>query len=90
MPASGRGQLVVTGLAPTSGNQVYEIWAIGDGKAPVPVGWFTTANNGNGYFDNMPQAVGEPLTVALTLETQKDPPAPTTPVLVSGPAVVNS
>lgn len=90
MPASGPGQLVMSGLTPTKGNEVYEVWAIAEGQAPVPVGWFTADTSGNGFFDDMPSAVGQTITVAVTLEPQKDPPAPTTPVLAAGPAVVNS
>jgi hypothetical protein len=89
MPTSGKGELVMTNLSPTSGNQVYEVWAIPQGGTPAPVGWFTVASDGRGIFENMPTATGQPLTVALTLEQVKDPPAPTTPVLASGAAVTN-
>ena len=90
MPASGPGRLVVSGLKPTTGSQVYEIWAIAEGQPPVPVGWFTADESGVGYFDRLPAAVGQTITVALTLENTPDPPAPTGPVLASGIAVMNS
>jgi hypothetical protein len=90
LPASGHGRLVVSGLQPTTGSQVYEVWAIAEGQPPAPVGWFTADTSGVGYFDRMPSAVGQPITVALTLENAPDPPAPTSPVLASGVAVPNS
>ena len=80
----------MSGLRPTTGTQVYEIWAIAEGAAPAPVGSFTVNSAGVGYFVDMPPAVGVTITVALTLETQKDPPAPTSPVVASGPAIVNA
>jgi hypothetical protein len=90
LPATGQGRLVMQGLRPTSGNQVYEIWAIAEGQAPAPVGWFTVDSRGVGFFDRMPSATGQTVTVALTLEVEKDPPSPTTPVLAAGPAILNS
>jgi anti-sigma factor RsiW len=89
LPPTGQGRLVMQGLRPTSGNQVYEIWAIAEGQAPAPVGWFTVDSRGVGFFDRMPSATGQSVLVAVTLETEKDPPAPTTAVLAAGQAILN-
>jgi anti-sigma factor RsiW len=76
MPPTGQGRLVMTGLRPTSGNQVYEAWAILDGQSPVPVGGFRVGADGIGYFDEMPPAGGEAVVVAITLEPGPNPTAP--------------
>jgi anti-sigma factor RsiW len=76
MPPGGEGRLVMTGLAPTTGTQVYEAWAIHEGQAPIPVGGFTVGRDGVGSFDQMPAAADEPLIVAITLEPGPDPAAP--------------
>ena len=93
LPAAGSGRLLLSGLAPTAGGHVYEAWTIVSGQPPTPVGSFTVGADGIGYFDRMPGARGEPVTVAVTLEAQPDPPAPTTPILSVGialPATLNS
>ena len=77
MPPGREGRLVMTGLAPTTGSQVYEAWAIHEGQAPVPVGDFTVGSDGVGYFDGMPAAGDEPVIVAITLEPGPDSTAPT-------------
>ncbi|MEA2519597.1 MAG: hypothetical protein QOF49_1677 [Chloroflexota bacterium] len=87
MPATGNGTLVVTGLAPTTGSQVYEAWAIVDGHPPAPVAGFTVGADGIGYFDRMPNATGETLTVAITLEPRPNPTAPSAAPIAAGVAV---
>ena len=87
MPASGNGTLVVSGLAPTVGSQVYEAWTIVEGRPPAPVAGFTVGPDGIGYVDRMPNATGEALTVAITLEPAPNPSAPTSPPVAAGVAV---
>jgi hypothetical protein len=89
MPPTGSGRLVISGLAATTGGQVYEAWAIAGGSAPVPVGSFTVGSDGVGYFDRMPSSSDDTLTVAITLEARPDPPAPTTPIVSSGVTVIS-
>jgi anti-sigma factor RsiW len=84
MPATGNGSLVVTGLAPTTGTQVYEAWAILQGQPPTPVAGFKVGADGVGYFDKMPSATGETLTVAITLEPQPNPSAPSSAPIAAG------
>jgi anti-sigma factor RsiW len=86
MPATGNGSLVVTGLAPTTGTQVYEAWAILQGQPPTPVAGFKVGADGVGYFDKMPAATGETLTVAITLEPQPNPTAPSSAPIAAGVA----
>ncbi len=86
MPASGNGTLVMSGLAPTSGTQVYEAWAIAQGQPPVPVAGFTVGPDGVGYVNNMPEAPGEPVIVAITLEPKPNPTAPSSEPIAAGVA----
>jgi hypothetical protein len=86
MPPSGEGRLVMTGLAPTSGTQVYEAWAIPEGQAPIPVGGFTVGRDGVGIFDDMPAAGDEPLIVAITLEPAPNATAPSSAPISLGVA----
>jgi hypothetical protein len=86
LPSSGNGTLVVSGLAPTSGSQVYEAWAISEGKPPTPVAGFTVGPDGVGFTDQMPTATGETLTVAITLEPKPNPTAPSSAPLAAGVA----
>ena len=93
MPPSGTGRLVMSGLRPTTGSQLYQAWAILDGQAPIPVGGFSAGADGVGYFDAMPAAGTDPVTVAITLEPGPNPTAPTSdPVSigVSAPVVAPS
>lgn len=77
MPPSSEGRLVMTGLAPTTGSQVYEAWAILEGLAPIPIGGFTVGSDGVGYFDRMPPAPrDQAVIVAITLEPGPNPTAP--------------
>ena len=86
MPASGTGLMVLTGLRPTTGDQAYVAWAILEGAAPVPVGGFRVGADGVGYFDDMPAAGTEPVTVAVTLEPSAAATAPTTDPVTVGVA----
>ena len=86
MPASGNGTLVVSGLAPTTGSQVYEAWAIAEGQPPTPVAGFVVGADGIGYLDRMPTATGQTVTVAITLEPAPNPSAPSSAPIATGVA----
>lgn len=86
MPAGGQGRLVMSGLAPTRGSQVYEAWTILEGQAPVPVGGFTVGPDGNGYLDAMPPAGDATVIVAVTLEPAPNPSAPSSDPISLGVA----
>ena len=86
MPAHGQGLLVVSGLSPTTGSQVYEAWTIAEGQPPVPVAGFAVGADGIGYLDKMPTATGQTLTVAITLEPAPNPTAPSSNPVAAGVA----
>jgi anti-sigma-K factor RskA len=82
----GSVQVVMRGLAPTSGGKVYEAWVIAGQNDPVPIGAFTVGSDGNGYLSagGAPAAAG--VTVALTLEPGPGATTPTLPIISAGVA----
>lgn len=82
--ADGAVTLAMRGLAPTTGDQVYEAWAIGGDGTPVPLGGFQVGDAGIAYFegDGLPTDPG--LVLALTLEPGPGATAPSSPVLSLG------
>jgi anti-sigma factor RsiW len=81
----GKVNIAIQGLAPTSGSQVYEAWAIVGNNAPVPIGGFQVGLSGAGVLDTSTQnAPG--VTFALTREPQAGAQTPTLPILVLGTA----
>jgi anti-sigma-K factor RskA len=82
----GSVQVVMRGLAPTSGGKVYEAWVIAGENAPVPIGSFTVGSDGTGYLaaGGAPAAAG--VTVALTLEPGPGATTPTAPIISAGVA----
>jgi anti-sigma-K factor RskA len=82
----GSVQVVMRGLAPTSGRKVYEAWVIAGKNAPVPIGSFTVGSDGTGYLaaGGAPAAAG--VTVALTLEPGPGATTPTAPIISAGVA----
>jgi anti-sigma-K factor RskA len=82
----GSVQVVMRGLAPTTGSNVYEAWVIAGENAPVPIGSFTVGSDGSGYLaaGGAPAAAG--VTVALTLEPGPGATTPTPPIISAGVA----
>lgn len=82
--ADGAVTLAMRGLTPTTGEQVYEAWAIGGDGTPVPLGGFKVGDAGIALFegDGLPTDPG--IVLALTLEPAPGATAPTTPVLSLG------
>lgn len=82
--ADGTVTLAMRGLAPTTGEQVYEAWAIGGDGTPVPLGGFKVGEAGIALFegDGLPTDPG--IVLALTLEPGPGATAPTTPVVSLG------
>ncbi|HYU50278.1 MAG TPA: anti-sigma factor [Candidatus Limnocylindria bacterium] len=82
----GSVQMVMRGLAPTTGSKVYEAWVIVPETDPVPVGSFTVGSDGTGYLtaSGAPAAAG--VTVALTLEPGPGATTPTPPIISAGVA----
>jgi hypothetical protein len=81
--ADGRAAMVVNGLPPTSGGEVYEVWFIVGANAPQPVGALSQSG-GVGFMSGTPGPVPAGATVALTREPGPNPTAPTSPILVKG------
>jgi anti-sigma-K factor RskA len=73
-------------LAPTSGNEVYEGWAIVGDTAPVPLGGFTVGEGGTGRLDGTGPPAQPGMTVALTREPGSGATTPTLPILAAGTA----
>jgi anti-sigma-K factor RskA len=84
--SDGSVEVVMRGLAPTSGGKVYEAWVIAGENAPAPIGSFTVGSDGNGYLaaGGAPAAAG--VTVALTLEPGPGAKSPTRPIISAGVA----
>jgi anti-sigma-K factor RskA len=73
-------------LAPTSGNQVYEAWAIGGDGVPVPIGSFQVGNAGTGSMSASGVTATSGAVLALTLEAGPGATAPTLPIISKGVA----
>jgi anti-sigma-K factor RskA len=84
--ADGSVALVMRNLTPTSGSQVYEAWLIAADGVPVPIGDFKVGADGSGTLTTAHEAMGEGVTVALTLEPGPGATAPTPPIVVAGVA----
>lgn len=90
LPGSGEppngGLLVVDGLAPTVGSQVYEVWVIEGSSPPRPIGGFQVPSSRHGWFIGLPTSSVSKLTVAVTLEKGPGATKPTLPIVASGSA----
>ena len=83
----GEMAMAVRDLAPTTGNQVYEAWAIGSDGVPVPLGSATVGSAGTAFYTGggLVAAPGEVL--ALTLEPAPGATAPSSTPVSSGTVV---
>ena len=84
--ASGEVTMAVQDLAPTTGNEVYEGWAIVGDAAPVPLGGFTVGEGGTGRLDGTGMPAEPGMTLALTREPGPGATTPTLPILTAGTA----
>jgi hypothetical protein len=84
--ASGAVTIAMQGLAPTSGNQVYEAWWIAGDNAPAPIGSFTVGDAGTAVFEGGPLPTSGPLVLALTREPGPGATTPTMPIISKGVA----
>lgn len=80
--------LVMRGLAPTIGTEVYEAWLIAGENAPVPIGGFTVDATGIATFTTTAPAPGAGATLAVALTKEPGPGAttPTKPIIAVGAA----
>lgn len=88
--ADGQVALVMRDLTPTAGTQVYEAWLIGGDGVPVPIGDFKVGSTGSAIFGTSHSAMGEGVTVALTLEAGPGATTPTPPIIALGTARAQS
>ena len=84
--SNGDVTMAMQDLAPTSGNEVYEGWAIVGDAAPVPLGGFTVGESGTGRLDGTGVPAEPGMTVALTREPGSGATTPTLPILAAGTA----
>jgi hypothetical protein len=81
---TGSGRVVLSGLAPLEGNQVYEVWLIGGDGRPIPAGQLETTGAGTGWLETPGAVAAGPVTVAVTREPGPGATTPTPPILTSG------
>ena len=84
--SNGDVTMAMQDLAPTSGDEVYEGWAIVGDAAPVPLGGFTVGEGGTGRLDGRGVPAEPGMTVALTREPGSGATTPTLPILAAGTA----
>jgi hypothetical protein len=84
--SAGEVTMAVQDLAPTTGTEVYEGWAIVGDAAPVPVGSFTVGDSGTGRLDGSGVPAQPGMTIALTREPGPGAQTPTLPILTAGTA----
>jgi hypothetical protein len=82
----GTVTMALQDLTPTSGNEVYEGWAIVGEAAPVPLGGFTVGDGGTGRLDGTGPPAQPGMTIALTREPAPGAQTPTLPILTAGVA----
>lgn len=83
----GTVRLALSGLAPTSGSEVYTAWAIaGEGAAPVPIGDLRLTGAGAGSLETTIADPAPGLTLALTREPRPGARVPTPPIVAAGSA----
>ena len=82
----GRVEIALSGLAPTSGTEVYEAWLIGPDQTPVAIGSLTPSSGGLGVLHAAQAPTGTGVTIALTREPTAGRTSPTPPVLTLGVA----
>jgi anti-sigma-K factor RskA len=75
--SDGSIQFAMEDLAPTSGSQVYETWAIVGEEAPVPLGSFTVDESGTASFTSKQGPTNSGITVAVSREPQAGATTPT-------------
>ena len=86
----GGMRIAMRDLAPTTGREVYEAWAILPDAAPIPLGGFQVGSNGVGYLeaDGLPTQSG--VVLALTREPGPGATAPTSDPVSVGTAAATS
>jgi anti-sigma-K factor RskA len=83
---SGEAALLVSGVAPTPAGKTYELWVIRGDAPPEPAGLFSVGPEG-WTAARMPSlaAVRDVTAVAVSIEPAGGSPAPTGPIVLTGP-----
>ena len=84
--ADGAITLAMHDLTPTAGDQVYELWVIGDDGKPMPLGGFQVGQAGTAYFQKVGLPSDAGIVLALTLEPAPGATTPTLPIVSLGTA----
>ena len=82
----GTMSIAMRDLAPTTGPEVYEAWAILPDSAPVPLGGFQVGSNGVGYLETGGSPTQSGVVLALTREPGPGATAPTSDPVSVGTA----
>lgn len=86
----GAMRIAMRDLAPTSGPEVYEAWAILPDAAPVPLGGFQVGSNGVGYLEAAGLPTQSGVVLALTREPGPGATAPTSDPVSAGTTTATS
>jgi hypothetical protein len=81
---SGHVQVLLHGLAPTTGDEVYMVWSSVDGAAITRAGWFTVDDQGQGFLEIGNESPSSWLWLMVCLEPNSSAQKPTGPVIVTG------
>ena len=84
---NGDMAMAVRDLAPTTGSQVYEAWAIGADGVPVPLGGATVGSAGTAFYTGGGLTAAPGAVLALTLEPGPGATAPSSAPVSSGTVV---
>ena len=82
----GTMSIAMRDLAPTTGPEVYQAWAILPDSAPVPLGGFQVGSNGVGYLETGGSPTQSGVVLALTREPGPGATAPTSDPVSVGTA----
>ncbi len=82
----GTMRIAMRDLAPTTGPEVYEAWAILPESAPAPLGGFQVGSNGVGYLETGGSPTQSGVVLALTREPGPGATAPSSDPISVGTA----
>ena len=85
--SDGTVRIAMRDLPATSGDQVYEAWAIGSDGVPKAIGGFRVGPTGIAYFEGGGLPTQDGVVLALTLEPGPGATAPSSPPVSAGTAV---
>ncbi len=81
---SGHVDVMMSGLEPTTNDQVYVVWSSADGSPTVKAGWFTVDDQGKGFLQIDNASPSNSLWLMVCLEPNKNVQRPTGPVIATG------